>query len=214
MRMPLWIAALTLIACTTDDADPSDTIADETDGTVGDTGTTVDTTDIETVEDAGADVADAPTATTTWQLQGTATGEDEALDTRVECTLQLLVFDVIEGADGWSGFASGEAIRTVYPDTRRFEFAALVAGPGTLVETHPGEAEVRLVGDQPDDAIPFWRALEVIHAVRDPSGSWFGEFACAPLGIDLGGYRDDAVTVTGSFTLERVDEPIEEITVR
>lgn len=212
MRVTLYLAALTLIACSDDDADPGDTVVHETGDTVEDTGASSDASD--DLDDTNDDGADTPSAPTIWQLQGIATGEDVALDTRVECSLQLLVFDIVEGADGWSGFASGEAIRTVYPDTRRFEFAALLGGPGTLVETDPDEAELRLVGDLPDDASPFWLALEVIHAVRDPSGSWLGEFTCAPLDVDFGGYVDDALTVTGSFTLQRVDDPTEEITVR
>jgi hypothetical protein len=98
----------------------------------------------------------------------------------VTCSFQLDVIDLVETADGWTGTASGEVFRRPESDTGQFEFSALVGGPATI--TRAGTTvTAQLVGDQPDDAAPFWLALETLTASETGELAWSGTWTCAPV---------------------------------
>ncbi len=62
------------------------------------------------------------------------------------------------------------------------EFQALLGGiePATLTAGDDGAVVVRLVGDQPEDAMPFWLALEAIEGQAD-GATYAGDWTCAPI---------------------------------
>ncbi len=106
--------------------------------------------------------ADAAVMPSALRVTGTAEGTDGG--DRVECVFTLDFIDLVDDkAGGMSGLALGEVFRRSFDgDAPRFEFQALVGGPATLSPGDAGAVELRLVGDQPADAIPFWLAMEVM----------------------------------------------------
>ena len=201
MRLAMLAPMIGLAACGDDEgkADTRDAVSETGDDSDSqdDSANTGDTTG-----DTGA--------ASTYVLQGTAEGEDTAADRRAECHFGALVDQLVpDGDGGFSAFASGEVFRNVFPDTRRFEFSALVAGPTTLTAIGADTFALRFVGDQPDDALRFWLALEVIEGSPDGEGGWAGTWSCAPIDIDFGGFFDDGPTVEGTWTLVPQDGAIE-----
>jgi hypothetical protein len=156
--------------------------------------------DADAASDAAGDADVA--AASVLVLSGTASGADPEADRRAECSFGALIDQIVpDGDGGFSAFASGEVFRNIYPDTRRYEFSALIAGEATLARGAGDTFELRFVGDQPEDAIPFWLALEVLTATPEGTGGWQGSWRCAPMDIDFGGFFDDGPTVDGTWTL-------------
>jgi len=208
----LLLAGLVLGACADDGDTRSDTGGSDTGGADAASDTLAADTHDDTADDVGAEVADVSGPPSgTWRLRGLAQGEVASFDTRVECTFDVTFMDFADdGAGGWTAFASGEVFRNVFPGSERYEFSAFVGGEATLELTAPDAGVLRFVGDQPDDAAPFWRAIEALPVTRSASG-WQAGFSCAPIGVDFGGYTDDKVSVGGTLTLE--PEPSEAIIV-
>lgn len=143
------------------------------------------------------DAAPPPSAL---RAEGTAMA-DGAGSERVECSLLLDIAEVAATADGWSGLAGGEVIRRSFdgPDLL-FEFSALVGGDVGLSEN--GETvEARLVGDQPDDAAPFWLSLEVISGDETAPFTWDGTWTCSPILPDDPDTGDLDVDAPGTWTI-------------
>lgn len=143
------------------------------------------------------DAAPPPAA---FRAEGTATGDGAGND-RVECTLLLDIVDVAVTADGWSGTGSGEVIRRSFdgPDLL-FEFSALVGGEVGLTVT--GESvEARLVGDQPNNAAPFWLSLEVISGEETGAYTYGGDWTCSPILPDDPDTGDLDVEASGTWTI-------------
>jgi hypothetical protein len=139
-------------------------------------------------------------------LQGTAEGsadEDGGGGDRVECsfsaTIDMLEF---ESNGDFTGFVSGELFRTTYVGDGRFEFIPFVVGDTSLTHTSATEVELRFVGDQPDDAVEFWKQLEVITGEDLGDDRYRGEWLCAPGLLGDPGFMDIDLTVTGEWTLE------------
>jgi hypothetical protein len=105
---------------------------------------------------------------------------------------------------GWHGtVVAGEVARRVYGgEALRFEFTALVGGPASLRELAYG-VEVRLVGEQPDDAAPFWLGLEALFGGSTDRVTATGDWLCAPVLPDDPATDDSALEAAGSWTLER-----------
>lgn len=143
------------------------------------------------------DAAPPPSAL---RAEGTAMA-DGAGSERVECSLLLDITEVTATADGWSGLAGGEVIRRSFdgPDLL-FEFSALVGGEVGLSE-NGGAVEARLVGDQPDDAAPFWLSLEVISGEETAPFTWDGSWTCSPILPDDPDTGDLDVEAPGSWTI-------------
>jgi hypothetical protein len=108
------------------------------------------------------------------------------------------VIDLVATADGWTGTATGEVFRVPMPDGGMFEFSALVGGSATI--TRAGTTvEAQLVGDQPDDAAPFWLSLETLTADETGELAWSGTWTCAQ--ILPGDPSDVAIDAAGTWTL-------------
>ena len=54
----------------------------------------------------------------------------------------------------------------------------MVGGAATL-SADGGTVELRLVGDQPDDAVPFWLALEALDGSETEPFEYAGDWLCA-----------------------------------
>jgi hypothetical protein len=102
-----------------------------------------------------------------------------------------------EANGDFTGFASGELFRTTYVDDGRFEFIPLIAGEASLTHTSATEIELRFVGDQPDDALEFWKQLEVVTGEDRGDDRYGGEWLCAPGLVGDPGFMDIDLTVTG-----------------
>ena len=132
---------------------------------------------------AGSSV-DAAVMPSALRVTGTADATDGG--DRVECIFTLDLIDLVDDkAGGMSGLALGEVFRRTFDgDTPRFEFQALVGGPATLSPGDGGAVELRLVGDQPPDAIPFWLAMEVMAGSEIAPFQYAGPWVCAPVFVD------------------------------
>ncbi|HEU5056062.1 MAG TPA: hypothetical protein VFU21_06040, partial [Kofleriaceae bacterium] len=142
------------------------------------------------VVDAAAPAVDAAPPPETLRAEGRAAAGPAAAE-RVECSLWLDIVGVAATADGWTGAGSGEVIRrSLDGEELLFEFSALLAGEVSLTDTG-GAVEARLVGEQPDDAAPFWLSLEVVTGEpAGAAGSWQGTWTCAPILPDDPGAGD------------------------
>jgi hypothetical protein len=140
-------------------------------------------------------------------------GDDEAVTTlsaaggaegvsgpaSVTCSFQLDLIDIRETADGWEGIATGEVFRRPESDSGQFEFSALVGGPATI--TRAGTTvTARLVGDQPDDAAPFWLELETLTASETGELEWSGTWTCAPV-LPSGDPAEVDIEAAGTWVL-------------
>ncbi len=135
------------------------------------------------VADAAAE-ADAAVMPSALRVTGTAEAADGG--DRVECIFTLDLIDLVDdGAGGMSGIALGEVFRRTFDgDAPRFEFQALVGGPATLSPGDGDSVELRLVGDQPAEAVPFWLALEVMAGSEIGAFQYAGPWTCAPVLVD------------------------------
>lgn len=103
-------------------------------------------------------------------------------DERVVCTVWVDISDLETDGDGWTGVAAGEVFRQSFDgDAPLFEFQALLGGEVSLTSTGGDAVEVRLVGDQPDDAKPFWLELEVLAGTASGELTYDGSWTCAPI---------------------------------
>ncbi|HWM88436.1 MAG TPA: hypothetical protein VNO33_21420 [Kofleriaceae bacterium] len=154
-----------------------------------------------TIDAAGTpDAADLDAAAPPSGLRviGTAEGSGKEGD-RVECTFALDFIDLVrDSASGFSGLALGEVFRRTFDDDApRFEFQALVGGPGTLSIDESG-IELRLVGDQPPEAVPFWLSLEVMAGSETTPFEYEGEWTCSP--VLVGDPMDSPIEAAGTWT--------------
>jgi hypothetical protein len=121
---------------------------------------------------------------------------------RADCSFFADVGDLTFTADGgWTGtIFGGEVFRTITTSTagNLYELSALIGGPASA-EREGERLKVRIAGDQPADANPFWLALEVltgtITAAHEAEGSW----VCAPLDLNEPGFVDRNVYAPGSW---------------
>jgi hypothetical protein len=121
-------------------------------------------------------------------------------DDVVNCDLEGELTDITIEGDDLSGTFVGEFLRRVEVGEMAFAFEPFLGGPATVGRV-PGEAaQLRLVGDQPDDAKAYWLAIEVLEAEEVAPYTFEGSWSCAPLEID-GNPPDFTTTVTGTFTL-------------
>jgi len=146
-------------------------------------------------DDGGA--ADAGATLPPLAFAGEAAGGDDA-GQRAECRFFGDLVDVVAVEGGVSGTAIGEVFRTVHAGDARYEFQALIAGPATILGVTDG-VEARLTGDQPDDAKPFWLALEALPGART-DGGYAGTWDCAPLDLNEPGFVDETLTIEGTWT--------------
>lgn len=135
------------------------------------------------------------------RLEGTAettVGED-----RVECSWWVDVTNLVDdGAGGWTGTAFGGEVyrRTFVGADPAFEFQAIVGGPVGL--TRAGDMiTVHAFGDQPDDAKPFWRELEVITGTATGARTGGGPWTCAPILPDDPETADNELEAQGTWTV-------------
>jgi hypothetical protein len=145
---------------------------------------------------AAADAAAAPPAGL--RITGSAAGEAGA--DRVECWLAIDLVNLVGEAGDYSGVAVGEVFRRTYDgEDPRFEFQALVGGPASL-SIADGAVELRLVGDQPADAVPFWLTLEVVAGAQTAPFTYQGEWTCAP--VLVGDPMDSPIEAAGTWTAD------------
>ena len=141
-------------------------------------------------------------------LEGTAAGTandefDAGPGGSVECRISAVIEELdFEPNGDLVGVISGELFRTTTVGDAAFEFAPLIAGPVSLRHTSPTQVELRFVGDQPDDALPFWQQLEVVTGTETGARSFGGEWVCAPGLLGDQGFGDIDLTVGGVWTLE------------
>jgi hypothetical protein len=149
--------------------------------------------------DAAPIVYDAAPPPTALRVDATATANG-AGQRRVDCTVFLDIID-IEAADGsWTAFGSGEVIRTSLDgEDLLFEFSALVGGAVSLTRTDD-DVQLRLVGDQPDDAAPFWLELEVVSGTADGAWTAEGGWTCSPI-LPGSPAEDLEIDAPGTWTL-------------
>ena len=91
---------------------------------------------------------------------------------------------------------------TTYVGDGMFEFIPLIGGPAGL--THPeGDdgVELRFVGDQPEDALEFWKALEVISGEDQGEDRYAGDWLCAPGLLGEPGFMDIDLSAPGTWSL-------------
>jgi hypothetical protein len=164
-----------------------------------DAGTTVDA-----AADSGG--ADATAPPSTLRVTGSAEGAARGGGDRVECTFGLDFVDLAgDGAGGFTGVAVGEVFRRTFDgDALRFEFSAFVGGPATLTAGRGG-VELRLVGEQPPEAAPFWLALEVMGGVETAPLAYAGDWTCAP--ILAGDPMDSPIEAGGTWSAAPLSAP-------
>jgi hypothetical protein len=140
---------------------------------------------------------------------GGAGGATDLPLTRVECDFYGDLVD-IEPNDGggFSGTVVGEVFRQLLSEDELsgdpillFEFQALIGGPGQLTSDLEGNFELRIAGEQPADAKPFWQELEVLSGTESSPGHYGGSWTCASMMFD----RDMGPDVPGTWTLEPMD---------
>jgi hypothetical protein len=131
-------------------------------------------------------------------LTGMANGTVES--EVVTCTLGGELTQLMETGGDITGFFSGEFLRRVEVGQQAFQFEPLVGGRGSVDRLGGDTAELRLVGDQPTNAKPYWLALEVLQSVEVAPYEFEGSWSCAPLDID-GMPPDFTATVMGTFRL-------------
>ena len=128
----------------------------------------------------------------------TTVGED-----RVECSWFIDVTNLVDdGAGGWTGTALGGEVfrRTFVGADPAFEFQALIGGAVGL--TRSGDAvTVHAFGDQPDDAKPFWRELEVLTGTATGERAANGSWTCAPILPDDPETADNELEAQGTWTV-------------
>ena len=134
--------------------------------------------------------------------EGGAGGEPLPEIDRVECSFSGDVVDpAADDSGGWSGFAVGEVFRNIYSGDRRWEFSAFIAGDATLTSLGEGRVELRVVGDQPDDAKPFWRELEVLQGRETGPNTAEGSWTCASLDLPDPGFPDAGGIAAGTWEI-------------
>jgi hypothetical protein len=159
-----------------------------------------------TVADAAvADAAVADAAPPPAALRVTGSAEGEAGADRVECWLAIDLVDLVGEGGDYGGVAVGEVFRRTYNgDDPRFEFQAVVGGPATL-SIAGGAVELRLVGDQPEDAAPFWLTIEVVAGAQTAPSAYQGEWTCAPILVD--DPMDSPIEAPGTWSAEALEPP-------
>lgn len=118
----------------------------------------------------------------------------------VTCDLEGELIDLALDGNDITGFFSGEFLRRVEVGMNAFQFEPLVAGPALVDRLTGNAADLYLVGDQPNNAKPYWLEIEVLHAEEVAPYEFEGGWSCAPLEID-GNPPDYTATVTGTFRL-------------
>lgn len=156
--------------------------------------------DPEPATDAAPPAVDAAAAPAGLHAEGTAAADGTGME-RVECSLWLDIIDLVPAAGGWTGTAGGEVIRRSFDgEELLFEFSALLGGEVSL--TASGETvEARLVGDQPDDAAPFWLSLEVVTGDETGPYTYQGTWTCSPILPDDPGAGDLELDAPGTWTI-------------
>lgn len=149
-------------------------------------------------DDLDAPAADAAVMPSALRVTGVAEGNSG--DDRVQCIFTLDLVDIVaDQAGGMSGLALGEVFRRTFDgDAPRFEFQALVGGPGTLAPGDGVAVEARLVGDQPTDAAPFWLAMEVLAGSEIGPFQYAGRWVCAELLV--GDPMDSPIEADGTWS--------------
>src|SRR5687767_10083390 len=116
------------------------------------------------------------------RVEGEAMGES-ASGEMAACSFFADIGELTFAGDGsWTGtILGGEVFRTITPSAsqNRYEFSALIGGPASA-EREGDLLRVHIAGEQPPDAVPFWRELATLTGTItggfDAEGSWI----CAP----------------------------------
>jgi hypothetical protein len=177
-----------------------DSDTDAVDTQVGDTDTDADSdTDSDTDTDTDTDSDTVPASI---RASGTAISQGFGVPPKTaSCSWWFTADELVPTADGWTGtITAGEVDRISHDVNAGSEFQALIAGEVTLTTTDAG-VQLRFVGDQPDTALPFWLALEVVQGTSDAAWTAAGTWSCAPTGLVDGYYTDDSPTVDGTWSL-------------
>ncbi len=137
-------------------------------------------------------------------LEGSAASQPNADGQHIECSFYGDIVDLTFDAQGsFSGVAVGELFRRAFVDGNLVsEFAPLIGGESTLTRLANGSVELRFVGDQPDDALPFWLSLEVITGKDQGNYHYAGSWTCAPGLLGDPGFQDFEIDAEGTWTLE------------
>jgi hypothetical protein len=179
---------LLLVACTGDDTPARDAAP----GT-SDAATDASNTSIDAADDPGAGLL---------RVEGVAEAMEEGSAVRIECAFWADIGAIVESDTGWTGTVfAGEVFRRSFDgDAPLFEFQALIGGGASLDET-AGGVEVRVAGDQPDDAAPFWRALEVLEGTATGEHTAGGAWTCAPVLPPDSRLQDPQLDGAGTWTI-------------
>jgi hypothetical protein len=128
---------------------------------------------------------------------------------RVECDFFGRLVDAQPNDEGgYSGNVEGEVFRQLLSEDEAgepvllFEFQALVGGPGHFTTDMHGNVELRIAGEQPPEALPFWLELEALSGAESSPDHYAGSWTCASLSMLLG---DIGPEVPGTWTLEPED---------
>jgi hypothetical protein len=196
MRVLFGLLALSLCSCGLSDAPggASDASLDTSDA--GSTGGSGGSTDAGSAAAGGEAGAGRPERL---RAEGVAAGVAEAGTDRVDCHFYATLEPLVLADDGGiSGMVVGEVFRTITINDQVSEFSALIGGDGSLMRVGDG-VEVRIVGDQPPNAKPFWLELEVLSGTESNPFYYDGAWNCAPL--DAEGFSDLDLTVTGTWQI-------------
>ena len=105
----------------------------------------------------------------------------------------------------YRGTAGGDAIRTILDeDGSGFSFWPHLHSGATLRAT-PDSLELMADGHD-TTSVRFYRGIMHFRGVRTGPGSAHGDWICAPLDLDSGGWLDTAVTATGTWTISEADD--------
>ena len=126
-------------------------------------------------------------------------GGTDHVDCRFSATIDMLEY---EANGDFTGFAVGELFRTTYIGDGMSEFIPFIGGPVSLVHTTGDGVELRFVGDQPDDALEFWKELEVVTGEDLGDDRYAGAWLCAPGLLGDPGFMELDLTVPGEWSLE------------
>lgn len=204
MHRHALILSLLLCACGDDD-DGGGRDAGAHDSGTRDSGTRDSGTRDSGMRDASMAGDAASGHATSLFLEGMAEGsaDEDAGSDRVECRFSAVIDQLDYEANGdFTGFGVGELFRTTYVDDNVSEFIPLIGGEVTLSHTSDTAIELRFVGDQPDNALEFWKELEVITGVDRGNGRYDGSWLCAPGLLGDPGFMDIDLTVPGEWTME------------
>jgi hypothetical protein len=125
----------------------------------------------------------------------------------IELIYELSEIRRLPGLIEYAGVSGGEVARSILDETGAgFAFSADFFVPDTTARViHPNELVLVGPGVSVNDSRLYLNLAQFIGKL-DGAGSAQGEWSCGPFDVDVGGYVDTEVTVTGQWHIEAISD--------